>query len=534
MLKKTLFVLTLIVLFSSVSALGLLQDIKVSPTGDNKTEIILEMDKVINFTDFSITAPDIIVFDLIAVDNGLTGSYYEMDAVTGIKSIEIMKDNESNFLRIMIELSDRYAYNKSYQGNNIVISLDNSLAGSFDSWLASDHSASSKENDQNISTFKTDYNITMDVENADVVTLLRGIADYIGINLVMSNNVSGNVTIHVKDVPWKDLFDLITRMAGLTYEEFPNMIRVGTYKEFATEQTAMQESLPLLTKVYKLEYATPRDMQASLKPVLSKRGVITIDERTNSMVVKDINDVHKKIQNIIAEIDKKNLQVEIVVKVVEINDDITRSLGIDWTINNIGLSQANVIGGIGVNTPVSVTSGEVSIGTIRNFAQIDAVLQTMEISGKSKTLSNPRITATNNTEANILGGQQFFVQSVDANGNIVNTQYTVGTILNVTPHVNSMKDITLDIEAELSTVQDPTSLRPTINTTNAKTVQMVQDGETVVMGGFVLDQETRTQTGFPLLRSIPIIGHLFKSDETIVRSKEVLIFISPHIVRTIE
>lgn len=532
MFKKTLFVLTLISVFCSVSALGLLQDIEIRPAG-NKTEIVLELDKVVNFTDFSITSPDIIVFDLIAVDNGLTGSYYEINNNSGLKSIEIMKDNESNFLRIMFEINDRYSYNKAYKGNSIIITLDNNVSG-FDAWNASENSAAMKENEQSISTLKTDYNITMDVENADVVTLLRGIADYIGINLVMSNSVSGNVTIHVEDVPWKDLFDMITRMAGLTYEEFPNMIRVGTYKEFATEQTAMQESLPLTTKVYKLEYATPRDMTAALKPVLSKRGVITTDDRTNSILVKDISDVHKKIQSIIAEVDKKNLQVEIVVKVVEINHDVSRSLGIDWNIANVGMSQANVVGGVGVNAPISLSAADVSIGTVRNFAQIDAILQTLEISGKSKTLSNPRITATNNTPANILGGTQFFVQSVDANGNIVNTQYTVGTILDVTPHVNSMKDITLDIEAELSTVSDPTSSRPSINTTNAKTVQMVQDGETVVMGGFVLEQESRTETGIPLLRSIPIIGHLFKSDETIKKSKEVLIFISPHIVKTID
>ena len=534
MIKKSIFVLLMGIVFMSVSALGLLQDIQIE-TVEGQTEITLIMDKVVNFTDFSITAPDILVFDLIAVDNGIRGSYYELSESTGIKSIEIMKDNESNFLRIMIETVDRCNYNKAYKGNNIIIRLENNIYETFDSWNALTKQEDFREVKQDIGSLKTDFTISMDIENADVVTLLRGIADYIGINLVMSNSVKGNVTVHVKDVPWKDLFDMVTRLAGLTYEEYPNMIRIGTYKEFATEQTAMQESLPLVTKVYSLEFATPSDMARALKSVLSKRGVITTDERTNALVLKDISDVHKKVQTIIQEIDRKNLQVEIIVKVVEVNRNLSKNLGIDWSINNVGFTQANVVGGVDFTSPMAITSGTgVSISTIRNFAQVDVFLQALEVSGKSKTLSNPRITATNNTEANILGGQQFFVQSIDANGTVSSTPYTVGTILNVTPHVNSMRDITLDIEAELSTVDNPTSASPTINTTQAKTVQMVQDGETVVMGGFVLEQETRTETGFPFLKSIPIIGHLFKSDESIKTSKEVLIFISPHIVRDID
>ncbi|HAV92356.1 TPA: hypothetical protein DCW38_04160 [candidate division WOR-3 bacterium] len=527
---RRIFLLTA-VLFAvlNLSALGLLNDIEVS-TVTGKTEVKLSLDKVANFTDFSITSPNVIVFDLIAIDNGLPGGFYTVENGSGVKSIEIIKDFETNFLRIMVEIDDKYQYSKEYRGNDIVITVDKSSISDMPVWKASLNSPTSKETSGSITDTKSEYLITLDVENADVVTLLRGIAEYVGVNLVMSNQVAGKVTVHVKDVPWKDLFDMVARLAGLTYDEYPNMIRVGTFTEFSKEQTAMQDALPLDIKVYKLEFAKPNVMAAALRPVLSKRGIITMDDRTNSIVVKDILDVHNKVLKIIEELDKKNIQVEIVVKVVEIYKTNAKSLGISWSLENVGYGQ--VVGGINLNES-SPTGGTVNIGTLRDFAQINATLDAMEALGKSKTVSNPRITATNNTVAEILGGREFFITSTGADGAVTSAKYTVGTILNVVPHVNSTKDITLEIEAELSTVTNE-DLGPTINITQAKTVQMVVDGETVVMGGFMLTEETRNESGLPLLRAIPIIGHLFKNDASTSSEKEVLIFITPHIIKDIE
>lgn len=535
MIRKAALLLISSLLFISAFSLGLLNDISISPQS-GKTEIKLSMDKVANFTDFSITAPDVIVFDLIAIDNGLPGFFYNVNNGSGVKSVELIKDYETNFLRVMIEVDKKYSYSKEYVGNNIIITLDNGVSPQIGMWKASTSEAGSKGNDNTLESYNNDFLITMDVENADVVTLLRGLAEYTKINLVMSNAVSGRVTVHVKEVPWKDLFDMVTRLAGLTYDEYPNMIRVGTFSEFAKEQTAMQDALPLDIKVYQLEFAKPQTVSSALKPVLSKRGVITIDDRTNSIVVKDIQDVHSKIQKIVETLDKKNLQVEIVVKVVEMTKKLQKDLGVKWTLSNIGSTTTSGTGGVTTNTtPMQSTvgAGVVTIGTVTQYGAINAQLDALEIAGKSKTLSNPRVTATNNTKAEILGGTEFFVNTVDVNGNVGSTPYTVGTILSVTPHVNSTRDITLEIEAELSTVENPTST-PVINTTKASTIQMVRDGETVVMGGFILNSESRTETGLPFIRSIPIIGHLFKTDNSLKNEKEVLIFITPHIIRDIE
>ncbi|MEO0288179.1 MAG: secretin N-terminal domain-containing protein [candidate division WOR-3 bacterium] len=531
---KRIFILSFVFLLSiSVFSLGLLNDITVN-TASGKTEIRFSLDKVANFTDFSITSPNMIVIDLIGIDNGLNGGYYKVNNGSGIISFEIIKDYETNFLRVMIETDDKYAYSKEYKGNDIVIQLNKTTNTDIPLWKASNAKPTSKEQSGGVTTKNSDFLISLDVENADVVTLLRGIADYVGVNLVISSSVTGRVTIHVKDVPWKDIFDMVTRLAGLTYQEYPNMIRVGTYKEFSSEQTAMQDALPLITTVYKLEFANPKVLQNSLRPVLSKRGIITIDERTNSIIVKDIQDVQNRIQSIIEDLDKKNLQVEIVVKVVEIQLNDSKELGISWTLNNVGINQVTIGGGIPGVDPSSMTAGTVTIGTTRDFGQLSARLDALEVVGKSKTVSNPRITTTNNTQANILGGKEFFLTTINTDGTVNYTKYTVGTILNVIPHVNSAEDITLEIEAELSTVTADAGGQPIINKTQAKTVQMVSDGETVVMGGFILTEDQRSESGIPILRAIPILGNLFKRDISTKNNKEVLIFITPHIIRDIK
>lgn len=531
---KRIFILSF-VLFLSLSAfsLGLLNEIEVS-TSTGKTQVRFSLDKIANFTDFSITSPNMIVIDLIGIDNGLNGGYYKVNNGSGIVSFEIIKDYETNFLRVIIETDDKYSYSKEYIGNDIVVTLDKLAKADIPLWKASLTQPETKEQVEGATNKNSDFLISLDVENADVVTLLRGIADYVGVNLVISNSVVGRVTVHVKDVPWKDIFDMVTKLAGLTYQEYPNMIRVGTYKEFSSEQTAMQDALPLITTVYRLEFANPKVLQNALKPVLSKRGLITIDERTNSIIVKDIQDVQNRIQKIIEDLDKKNLQVEIVVKVVEIQLNNSKELGISWTLNNVGINQVSIGGGIQGVGPSTATAGTVSIGTTRDFGQLSARLDALEVAGKSKTVSNPRITTTNNTEANILGGKEFFLTTINTDGTVNYTKYTVGTILNVVPHVNSSEDITLEIEAELSTVTADAGGQPIINKTQAKTVQMVSDGETVVMGGFILQEDQRSESGIPILRAIPILGNLFKRDISSKNNKEVLIFITPHIIREVK
>ncbi|HAF07477.1 MAG: Type II and III secretion system protein [candidate division TA06 bacterium 32_111] len=531
---KRIFILSF-VLFLSLSAfsLGLLNEIEVS-TSTGKTQVRFSLDKIANFTDFSITSPNMIVIDLIGIDNGLNGGYYKVNNGSGIVSFEIIKDYETNFLRVIIETDDKYSYSKEYIGNDIVVTLDKLSKADIPLWKASLTQPETKEQVEGATNKNSDFLISLDVENADVVTLLRGIADYVGVNLVISNSVVGRVTVHVKDVPWKDIFDMVTKLAGLTYQEYPNMIRVGTYKEFSSEQTAMQDALPLITTVYRLEFANPKVLQNALKPVLSKRGLITIDERTNSIIVKDIQDVQNRIQKIIEDLDKKNLQVEIVVKVVEIQLNNSKELGISWTLNNVGINQVSIGGGIQGVGPSTPTAGTVSIGTTRDFGQLSARLDALEVAGKSKTVSNPRITTTNNTEANILGGKEFFLTTINTDGTVNYTKYTVGTILNVVPHVNSSEDITLEIEAELSTVTADAGGQPIINKTQAKTVQMVSDGETVVMGGFILQEDQRSESGIPILRAIPILGNLFKRDISSKNNKEVLIFITPHIIREVK
>ncbi|GAJ14424.1 unnamed protein product, partial [marine sediment metagenome] len=256
-------------------------------------------------------------------------------------------------------------------------------------------------------------------------------------------------------------------------------------------------------------------------------GKVEVDGRTNSLIVTDIESRHQDIKDLLDILDAPNPQVDIEIRVVDIDYDYGRDLGITWSLSNLRSKRHNVTAAGTLLTPAP-SYFDVTIGTVRNFAKINAILNFSESEGKTKTIANPRITALNNREAEILGGRKFPVNVLDEAGNLVTRYFEVGTKLRVTPHINSKDEITMDIHAELSSV-DPTTL--IITSTEAKTRQLVSDGETVVLGGFIREEEQRSEAGIPILRSIPILGYFFKRTGRSTSKREVLIFLTPHIIK---
>ncbi len=373
--------------------------------------------------------------------------------------------------------------------------------------------------------------ITLELENADLLTVLRGLAETAGINIIASKNVKGSVTVHLKDVPWIDALEVILKSVGYTYRIDPTgIVRIATGDEFKKEDEIEEMAQEKVTRIYKLEFAKAKDASRVLKKELTKTGYIETDERTNSVVVSDIPKVQEKLKGMIAEIDVPTKQVEIVAKVVEVNDDITTTLGINWQVYNVGVTNTVSVTQAGVVEPAGGPAS-VTIGTIPSYANLSATLDALESKGKTKIISNPRVTVTNNTKASIINGTKFSVRTVDANGNAAVQMFTAGTSLEVTPHINSMDEITLEIRAEMSTVEDPTSATPIIHTVEAETEQLLKDGETIVMGGFTSSELQKNNEGVPFISRIPIIGALFGTQSHISKQKEVLIFITPHIIK---
>jgi type IV pilus assembly protein PilQ len=232
-------------------------------------------------------------------------------------------------------------------------------------------------------------------------------------------------------------------------------------------------------------------------------------------------------------LDTPTPQVEIMAKVVDMDMSVSQGLGIQWSLQ--GLSSRILSAEVNSNENPSILGyGTINITTVPSLAQLNAAITMLEENGKAQTISSPRITAVDNQEASILGGQRFGIPTRDISGNTVIQFYEVGTKLEVTPHINSLEEITMEIHAEVSELDRASALagRPIITTSEADSKVLVDDGNTVIIGGFIRKREAKTVRGIPLLKDIPILGALFRETTKTVEDRELLIFITPTIIKT--
>jgi type IV pilus assembly protein PilQ len=358
--------------------------------------------------------------------------------------------------------------------------------------------------------------------------VLRALSEYAGVNIVAGKDVKGTVTVRLHNVPWHQALEIILKAAGFAYREDPGVIRVDT----AENLDKQDYDLPLSSVIYKLEFANPSEMLNKITAMLSPKGKANIDERTNSVVVTEVQPIHDKIIQLVKLLDTPTPQVEIMAKVVDLDASTSQGLGIDWTLK--GLETRLIRGDVSMNEqPQIVGYGVFNIGTIPSLAQVTATIALLEEKGKAQTISSPRVSAVDNKKASILGGQKFGIPTRDIAGNTVITFYTVGTKLEVTPHINSLEEITMEIKAEVSELDRASALagRPIITTSEAETKILVKDGNTVVIGGFIRKKETKAVRGIPILKSIPILGALFRETTTTYEDRELLIFLTPTIIK---
>jgi type IV pilus assembly protein PilQ len=257
-----------------------------------------------------------------------------------------------------------------------------------------------------------------------------------------------------------------------------------------------------------------------------------VDQRTNSLLITDIADRIASAEKLAMELDSMTPQVEIVAKMGDIDANVSRNLGIVWSADNMDIGKQNVNENADVNTPVLDPAGTFRIGAIRDYATLNATLTALETQNKANIISNPRITTVNNREASILVGKEIPLIVQDNAGNPITQLKKIGITLRVTPHINSEKEITLDLHPEVSDLSSQATVQGgvVINTTEADTRVMVQDGQTAVIGGLIRENITIDKRGVPVLQSIPLLGFLFRSSGETKSKRELLIFITPRIV----
>ena len=385
--------------------------------------------------------------------------------------------------------------------------------------------------------------VSLDIQGADIYTVLRSISEYSGVNIVMGYDVPQEVTtpvsFHLMNVPWGEALEMVLRSAHLWYRDEGTVIRVDTEENLRNEELArsnaarqLEEVMPLTTRIVEIVYANGAEMKPTIERTLTRRGVIEVDFRTNSLVVTDIRPRVEAAVEMIQHLDSQTPQIEIVAKLVDVDARFQRDLGVIWGVGGIhsdeGVSLEALAGANNVVDPTAV----IRFGVVRSWGTVSAVLSAMERDNKANIISNPRITTVNNRMARILVGKKIPLIVLDEAGNAVTELVTIGISLRVTPHINDNNRITLDLHPEVSDLSSQATVQGgvIINTSEADTRVMVKNGETAVIGGLIRANDVTFETGVPILKDIPLLGSFFKNTTTVKEKRELLIFVTPRII----
>ncbi len=375
---------------------------------------------------------------------------------------------------------------------------------------------------------------------ADIRAVIRFLADYGQVNVVVAPNVQGSVTISVRNVTWEQALKII----GQTYDlsvvfEKDGYIRVLSSPDYRKEQTEMEkhnmekETMARLdVKIIRLANTAAGELVTSVKSLMTDRGKVDADERTNSLILQEVPENIDKLITFIRELDRPARQIKISAQILEISSKDVNELGIDWSV--AGQYSPNADRSISEELTQSgnrVTDGliEYNVTALQRGWDLKATVAAIVSSGKGKIIAHPEITTVDNKEARIQMGQRVPVKQFDQSGNVVIQFEEVGTILRVTPHITAENQILMHLMPERSTVQlDANGL--IINTSNAETNVVVNNGQTAIIGGLTTQDEVETESGVPILKDIPIIGTVFKYTQKSVENRDLVIFVTPTIV----
>jgi len=402
--------------------------------------------------------------------------------------------------------------------------------------------------------------ISLDFQDADLVHVFRLLADVSGYNIVVSPQVKGKFSMKLLNIPWDQALDIILRNYSLSKTVEGSIIRIAPTaviakeeEEIAKAKEAAVKAGDLETRIYSVNYADVKKIREAIKDakIMSKRGFISIDERTSSIIIRDVESMHKEFERLIKSLDLPTSQVNIEAKIVEVSTNFQKELGIQWgalwrpadsrtTIGGTSLTAGtgfNSGNNLMVNLPATVGEGSggiMGIGYISagNTFTLDLQLSAMESSGKGKIISNPRITTIDNQEATIQQGRKIPYQTVSAEG--TKTEFVDASLqLTVTPHITPEGTIVMKVEAKKNDANFDKTVGgvPTIDTKEAKTQVLIKDGDTLVIGGIFKTTTSKSQAAVPGLSKIPVLGWLFKQEKDIEDTSELLIFITPRIVK---
>jgi type IV pilus assembly protein PilQ len=424
----------------------------------------------------------------------------------------------------------------------------------------------------------TGQRFTMNFQDIETRAVLQLIADMSGLNIVVSDTVQGSVTLRLLNVPWDQALDIVMTTKGLDMRRNGNVVIVAPAEEIAAREQAELEALqalqtlePLRSEFIQVNYAKASDLAALMQgegsnSLLTDRGSVAIDERTNMLLVSDTGTSLANIRRLVTALDIPVRQVLIESRVVIVNDDYSRDLGVRFGTTSVNDNSGNgligltgtgggagalvgapPLGGAGgsilpvpappqasrynVNLPVVGPAGSIALAILGNDYLVDLELSALQAEGDGRVVSTPRIVATNQREARILQGTEIPYQQASSSG-ATNVSFQEAVLsLSVTPQITPDNRVIMDLTVTKDSVGQIFNGVPSIDTRELTTQVVVNDGETVVLGGIYETEEIRNETKVPGLGNIPGLGHLFRSRTTENNNAELLIFVTPKILR---
>ncbi|MBJ6801885.1 type IV pilus secretin family protein [Geomonas propionica] len=389
--------------------------------------------------------------------------------------------------------------------------------------------------------------VTLEFSDADIRKIFQLIAEVSNLNFLIGDDVTGTISIKLVNVPWDQALDVILDAKGLAMVQQGNIVQIKPRSKMqsqADEETAAKKAaerlLELKTAVFEVNYAAIGDVATQFNIMKSERGVITKDERTSRVIVKDIQPALDDMRALLKNLDLPEKQVQIEARIVEATSTFTRDLGVQWGlkyadgsasiagVNSLETRFGGVVSPAGPGTSGAGGIGMgVSFGKLTSNVQLDMRLAAAATIGQVKIISTPKVVTLNNKAAKISQGQSIPYQTTSAEG--TKTEFVEAALtLEVTPHITADGSVSMKIKA--SNNSPGAGSPPPINKKEATTELVVSNGDTTVIGGIYVDNETETNTGIPFLADIPLLGWLFKSNAKQKTKTELLIFITPKIV----
>ncbi|WP_156762906.1 type IV pilus secretin PilQ [Woeseia oceani] len=493
-----------------------------------------------------------------------------LDFATPVSTVDALRTN--NDTRIVISASGKYEQLAYQSDNEFAIEIN-----------------PAPEEEQGASLFSENkeyegQRLTLNFQDIETRAVLQLLAETSGRNIVVSDTVQGNVTLRLRNVPWDQALDIVMTTKGLDMRENGNVIIVAPSEEIAARETAdlearqaITELEPLYSEFLQVNYAKASDLATLIgtggsdRTLLSARGTVAIDERTNTLLIYDTAERLQDIRRLVRTLDIPIRQVLIESRIVVVNDDFSRDLGVrmgftgvrsnssdgiisvtgsgdgsativDSAVDNLANSgQAFPVAApalnnrYAVNVPIDNAAGRLALAVLDSDYIVDLELTALEAEGRGEIISTPRIITANQKEARIEQGVEVPFQESASSG-ATTTQFKKAVLsLTVTPQITPDDNIIMDLIVSKDNVGELVASAtggfvPSIDTRSVETQVLVRDGQTVVLGGIYETERRETVNKVPLLGDIPGFGYLFRSTQNVSNKAELLIFVTPRIL----